>query len=162
MAAQRKGPPTINDELAELIEGGVILVLATSDDTLTPHLTRAWAAQLTEDRTGLSVLVPTAQAHQCLADLEKRSNVSVSACRASTYDAVQLKGRVVDRGPAEAKDALRLDRFWSLLFEDVGKVGVPADLARAMDSEGHIHLTIALDDIFDQRPGPGAGRGWKP
>jgi hypothetical protein len=144
----------IDPALAAFAEGGSAQTIGTADGSCVPTVGRAWGLRVREGHL-LRALIGADTA--TTANLRSGARIAVLLVDVATYQSVQLKGSIIAVEPrnrsdrdvhdlyvAEFKAALRAaDRNTSL--DDV----IPANL---------VAVTVDVDVVFDQTPGPGAGR----
>ena len=69
----------------------------------------------------------------------------------------QIKGRLVDARAADEDDRKSIERYRSALAQHYGAVGMPPRLTyRIVRWPAHA-LRMAVESVFIQTPGPGAG-----
>ena len=150
----------IDDDLKRFLESGLVVLVATRNDALEPFVTRGWGVLVhDDDRLRVSVSVPRAASTRTLADLAANGRVAVSLGDQMTFRAVQIKGRSI--APFEDADPATLERAaqqFALFAEKSTKLGVPAHLAQVLFTTDLVTITVVADEIFDQTPGPGAGK----
>lgn len=157
MPEQQRSKQIINDEWAWVIQSGAAICVATHDSAMRPHLTRAWAGQLSKDRSELSVFLPISHANQSLTDLGICPDVAVVIGRPSNYISVQVKGLLLGLGEPTAEDISYIDRYWKEFLNEMDQAGFPPEQGLLLRGGDLIRLTISVVSIFTQTPGDGAG-----
>lgn len=157
--AHARGARTLRlqDDIATFVEGGRIVLIATRDATLRPHITRALAPRLDAHSSRMSLCVPIRESAQCLADLQQCPSLAITVVDPRTYRTYQLKGRVTDRrdpGPAERH---MLERYTPAVIDACESVGIGAEVTSRLWSQSFTCLQIALEHGYTQTPGDGAG-----
>jgi Pyridoxamine 5'-phosphate oxidase len=155
---------SISDELKAFLEGPVSVLVGTRDSRLVPEITRAWGPRVSEDRQHISLCVPLATSHKTLDNIESNGVISVAFCLPTNYRTIQLKGpRALSVEPDSADLAavqLHRDAFAAVN----ASVGVPRERvevfwrAEIETSPALVKILFAPDQIFDQTPGPEAGK----
>jgi hypothetical protein len=70
-----------------------------------------------------------------------------------------VKGVAAVVGEPEAADLERVERHVRSFVAECGRVGVPAEVAQRMFmGTGLVSIQFSFDEVFDQTPGPTAGR----
>jgi hypothetical protein len=73
--------------------------------------------------------------------------------------AVQVKGVTAAVGEPEAADLERAERHVRSFVAEAERIGAPAELSQRMFvREGLVAVSFLIDEVFDQTPGPTAGR----
>jgi hypothetical protein len=102
--------------------------------------------------------VPVAVGARTLANLESTRNVALIAEQPITHRCYQLKGRMIARRDGGGDDQRLIERYMQELAEEFEKVGVPRRLSLRLNRWPAVAVDIRVDDVFDQTPGPAAGK----
>jgi len=145
------------EELAAFLQGGRIVIFATRDASLRPHLARALAPRLEPGHRRMALCVPIRESGQCLQDLQFHPRIAITFSEPTTYRTYQLKGRVVGRRDLGAPEHEALARYTEGLTEACLAVGMPEGLVQRLWSDRFTRLDVALEQAFAQTPGAGAG-----
>ena len=151
----------IDDDLKRFLESGLVVLVATRNDALHPFVTRGWGVLVhDDDRLRFSLCVPRQASARTLADLAANGRVAVSFGDQATFRAAQIKGRsvAVEDASAIAGALERATEQFALFADNAAKLGVPPHLAQVLFTTDLVSITIVADEIFDQTPGPGAGK----
>jgi hypothetical protein len=128
----------IPDSIVHLLQTGVSVMVGTRDASLMPECTRAWGIQVGADRESVTVFLSEAIGGKTLENL--------------------LKGQVRSIKPATSANR-EMSRRWHREFRaELSAIGVPSTLSEAWIIEPTVAVQISVSDVFDQTPGPGAGR----
>jgi hypothetical protein len=146
-----------DEEQTVFLEGGCALILATVLADGEPHAGRGW---------GLTVLPEPGQV-RLLLDAEDlamvdqaagRGAIAITGASVRTLQAVQLKGRAGAVEEASDDDIARAARYCDAFFGDIVDTdGIDRTVVERMTPIGFVACTVAVDQLFDQTPGPGAG-----
>jgi hypothetical protein len=152
------------DEISTLVGAvGLAVVVGTRDERLVPELARAWGIHVLERGDELALCVPVASSRRTLANLADNGQLAVTLTVPSTYRSFQIKGRSLGIAPATADDLARVERHHQAFAIEVRAVGLsPERAARLYEAETEaspelMTVRMAIEDVFDQTPGPGAG-----
>jgi hypothetical protein len=148
----------IDDDLKRFLESGLVVLVATRNDALQPFVTRGWGVLVHDDGVRMSVCVPRPSSARTLADLAANGRIAVSLGDQATFRAVQIKGRTAVVEDADAAALERATEQFTLFAESAAKIGVPPHLAQVLFTTDLVSITVVADEIFDQTPGPGAGK----
>ncbi len=149
--------PLIDEELIGFMRGPVSAMLGSADPTAVPDATRLSGVVALDGRR-LRVLIST-RARTAGANTGPGARVAVLVTDITTYRSVQWKGRVVASGERRTPGDLALmHRHVDAFVAASPRVGIPGELAPRVFPVDVMPLVIEVDDVYDQTPGPGAGR----
>ena len=70
-----------------------------------------------------------------------------------------MKGVATRVGEPEAADLERVERHFRAFVAEAERIGAPAELSERMFVRtGLVAVQFSIDEVFDQTPGPTAGR----
>jgi hypothetical protein len=151
--------PVLTPELVEFVHSGVAVGIATRDEGMRPAFTRAWGPQVAADLRSLTVCVAAAEGSATRANLEGNGAVALGFCPPTIAKAVQLKGVAVVLGEPGLDDRERVERHVRAFEAECARIGAAAEVAaRMFDGSALVLISVAIDEGFDQTPGPTAGR----
>jgi hypothetical protein len=145
-------------DLVEFVESGVSVLVGTRDAQLRPHAMRGFGVTCDPDRKGIALYLAEAVSQAVLADLRDNAQVAVTFSRPIDHRSLQLKGTVLEIRPITSGERLIQERYLAAWVEQVYQVGLPRALGRRMQIFPSFAVQIALQEIYQQTPGPGAGR----
>jgi hypothetical protein len=149
----------LDPAVVEFIHGGVAVGVATRDDQLRPEFARGWGPAVSADGRSLRLCVAAPEGSRVRANLERNGAVAVGFSPPTIARAVQVKGVVTVVGEPEAADLERLERHVRSFVAEAERVGAPAELSwRLFVRTGLVAVGFSIDEMFDQTPGPTAGR----
>lgn len=146
-------------EVARFIEGQVMILVATRDETHRPMIGRGSGAR--HDRgTGLvHVLVSQSQWPLAVAEARPEGQVSTTFVQADNYRAFQIKGVIAEVRPADAAAADWGRDYVREQLALMARLGVTRlQLSSTLSDRDLVEIVFRPTDVFDQTPGPGAGR----
>jgi hypothetical protein len=147
----------LDDELKRFLESDVAIVVGTCDGDLAPEIVRAFAARVAGDSKEIQLFVGRAASERTLANLLVNRRVSVTFCSPENYRTVQIKGWFRDIQDARPEDQAIIDRYKDAFVATVAKYGL-SEVIRNIWGADPIRLSFEPESIFEQTPGPGAGR----
>jgi hypothetical protein len=151
------------DELIRLADTGVVVIVGTCDRVLVPELSRAWGVRVLPDRAGLEVCVSAQVCGRTLANLADNQQIAVTITNPRTYRSFQVKGQAVDTRATDSADLERIAAHQRAFVEAVVSVGLTEASALQMlapelaPKPAFTAIRVAVQAVFDQTPGPGAG-----
>jgi hypothetical protein len=155
--AAAAGAAPLTDEVIELLTSGAIMSIATRDAALTPECVPAMGVRVHRDRRALTVYVPDAASGETLANLAHNGQIALTASRPVDEKSMQLKGRVLAMRAGDPTDRAGIEVYRGALAEQLAFVGLPRAITRRLTWWPSTAIDFAVDDVFVQTPGPGAG-----
>jgi hypothetical protein len=147
---------SISPELAEFLESGISVLVASRDARMLPEVARAFGAHVEAGGRELTVFVPVATAERTLANA--RENGRLAVCfSAIDHRSYQVKGRMKGVRDADEKDRRSIERYRAALAQIYGTVGMPPRLTYRISHWPAHAVRMQVETIFLQTPGPGAG-----
>src|SRR5262245_22697363 len=151
--------PVLDPAVVEFIHGGVAVGVATRDDDLRPEFARGWGPAVSPDGRSLTLCVVAPEGSQMRANLERNGALAVGFSPPTIARAVQVKGVASRVGEPEAADLERVERHVRSFVAEAERIGAPSELSRRMFvGMGLVTVGFSIDEVFDQTPGPTAGR----
>lgn len=143
---------------ATLLESGMCsLMVATASAEGTPHLTRAWGVRVLPGGADLRVLVPSDDP-TTLENLGATEVVAITGADVPTFESVQCKGHALSVESPTAGDRSLFSRYCADLARSINEVdGHPVELVARLAPADVVAVTVRVEAVFDQTPGPGAG-----
>ena len=141
-------------DLAAFIESGVGMVGASAGDDLVPEAFRLWGVSW--DDGHLRALI-SSDATRTLATVKPGAWLSLTFVD-MTMRSVQVKGRAVS-GPElpNRADVEVMRRYRTDMVAAFATRGVPSLLLDAIRPLAVFALTVAVEELYNQTPGPKAG-----
>jgi pyridoxamine 5'-phosphate oxidase-like protein len=151
--------PVLDPAVVEFIHGGVAVGVATRDDDLRPAFARGWGPEVSADGRSLTLCVTAPEGSRVRANLERNGAVAVGFSPPTIARAVQVKGVAAGTREPDADDLERVERHVRSFVAEAGRIGAPAELSQRMFvGTGLVAIQFPIDEVFDQTPGPTAGR----
>jgi pyridoxamine 5'-phosphate oxidase-like protein len=145
-------------ETVALFESGCSVSVATVGPDGAPHASRGCGLTVLPD--GVHVLLfLDADDRTAMANLAGGGAISVTAVAVQTLQAIQLKGTADEPvKTSDADDLARATRSIDAFFTEVNRMeGTPVVLLERLRPTAFALCTVAVADVFNQTPGPGAG-----
>jgi len=132
-------------------------MVGTRDASLMPECTRAWGIHVA-GRDTVTIFLSETIAGKTITNLRENGMIAVTCTRPTDHITCQLKGRVRSIKPVTSVER-DLSRQWHLDFNaELRAIGLSSKLSEAWIVEPTVAVEITVSDVFDQTPGPGAGR----
>ena len=144
------------DAAARLQDASALVVAGVGADG-TPVASRAWGATVQEDGAALRVYLE-ADDGPVLEVLTPGAAIAVTGADVKRLSSAQAKGRVRIVEDLTALDIAIRERCTDLFVQAVHETdGSPRVLIESMVPERFVALTLDVDEVYDQTPGPHAG-----
>jgi Pyridoxamine 5'-phosphate oxidase len=151
--------PLLDADLAGFVHSGVAVAVATRDGDLVPAFTRGWGPEVSGDGRSLTLCVIAPPGSATLANLEANGAIAVAFSPPTIARAVQVKGIAASVREPGANEVARATRHLDAFTAEAVQIGFPAELPQRMFlRDDFVSVTLSVDEVFDQSPGPNAGR----
>ena len=143
--------------LNRCLEPGTSILVGTAGPAGIPSCCRGIAIESRDEFETVTVYLPVATSHETIHNLATTKRLAVVATHPRDNFATQFKGTTAEarlaREDEEAFVRARLDAFADVL----DRIGVPRRLTRTMAHWPAFAVTMRVEQVFDQTPGPNAG-----
>lgn len=141
--------------IASLFSGPAAVIVATTDASGRPAVTRAWGGSVSHE--GSVVLCVTAAPGSVIRhQLESHGAIAVTAADPTNYTSVQVKGVVIRTWEPSDDDLLRVHAHVARFSDAVAALGVLDGSAWFLGQLVGVECSVA--EAYDQTPGAAAGR----
>jgi hypothetical protein len=150
----------LDAELSQFLQSGLSITLCSRNADLVPSVAKALACRVSADGQRITVYAARPRARDVLRDAAAGGRVAVAASLPSTHRTVQLKGRLLDVADLPLDDAPVVAAGIAALRADLAHYGFPPEVTATylhFAADDSVALTIAIDEAFEQTPGPNAG-----
>jgi hypothetical protein len=138
-------------------ESGMSIIVGSVDASGTPACCRGIALISADQLKTATVYVPLATSRDIVANAAITRRLAVVASHPITHVSVQVKGTVRElRLAGDGEEELvrdRMGRFADIITD----IGVPRRLSRSLNCWPAFAIELAIDDVYEQTPGPNAG-----
>jgi len=147
-------------EHAAFIQGPVSVVVSARDANLVPDVMRGCGCRVARNRRSVTVLVEPSRSGAVLDHIRANGMVAVVFSQPSTHRTLQLKGADAQVARAGRADSVTAQGHLAAWVEDMQRIGYSAPFARAVRGEPAeiVAITFTPSAVFEQTPGPAAGR----
>ena len=145
--------------LVEHLESDGTLIVGTVDPAGVPEATYGWALEVLDAGAAARVrfLVP-ARAARTLANLEATGRVAATVTDVETLVSAQLKGHATPGAPVTPADTRRCGRRFDAVMDRIHETdGTPKDVLERFRPGRVVAVTMVVEEVYDQTPGPVAG-----
>jgi predicted pyridoxine 5'-phosphate oxidase superfamily flavin-nucleotide-binding protein len=148
----------IDAGLRSFLEPDCVVSIGTCSDDLTPNGVRGWGPKVSDDGTSVLIFIDRPSAASAVANLRDNGRIAATFVDVRTLRSVQLKGRCVEVGDPQPEDWFGIETHRAEFTEAVATLGYPKHLMRNLWSTQVVKVRFIVEDVFDQTPGPGAGK----
>jgi hypothetical protein len=152
--------PLLPPALLAMMARGVSVIVAARDHSLRPSLMRAVGSRIEASGQEITVFLARRQARQVIQDIAATGHVAVVFSEPATHRTVQVKSSQARMRNAGPDDQPVLESYLRSMEHEIGRIGIPAPLTRAMLAhklEDLVAVSFTPEQAFDQTPGPRAG-----
>lgn len=152
--------PLLDEARAAFVQRHTSISVAARDAQLRPAVARAYGCRVAADRRQMTVFLCAVHAGAVLQCLRQHGEIAVAVARPHTHETVQLKGPVTNIAAVSAADREAMLAYRESFVEELASLGYTAEFVRGMFPGGDdcYAVTFAPTALFDQTPGPQAGR----
>jgi hypothetical protein len=144
-------------ERATFLESGCALIVGSASPDGEPNVGRAWGITILPEPGQVRVLLDV-EDDATVRNATAGGGVAVTGASIMTLRSVQLKGRALGVEDATAADVGRAERYCEAFYGDLYETDrVERSLFDRLVPSGYVACTLAVEHVFDQTPGPGAG-----
>ena len=148
----------LGDALKTFVQSGVAVVIGTRDGELAPEIVRGWGPRVLTDARSVEVFLDRVAAAKTVANAYQNGQIAMNCSSPTSYQAVQLKGRLLEVGEPGAGDLAWVEQHREAFAAAAAMLGLPPQMTRRLWSADVLRLRFAVDEAYDQTPGPVAGR----
>ena len=152
-----KPKPPITDPLANFLESGLAITVATRDGDLQPDGAWAWAARVHKDRIRVTLYFFEKAAVDVVRNLESHPAIAAVLDQPTSHRACQLKGTFLASRPAQDSDRALVERQLEGLRTELAAIGIPRAMTVGWEYWPCVAVSMRVEQLFEQTPGPGAG-----
>jgi hypothetical protein len=144
--------------LATFLEGGVGVHIGSRNAGLEPNGARAIAVTVEPDGQHLLVFISELAARRVLPDLEANGQAALTFARPTDERACQVKGVFLGVRKVQREELPHVQQQWSDFLDNLEYIGIPRLASRTWVDVADLAIRLRVTDVFDQTPGPNAGR----
>ena len=142
--------------IAAFLDSGVSMVGASANDDLEPEAFRMWGASLSDE--GILRALVSSDADETFQHVTEGTVLCMTFADPLNLRSVQLKGRSLGTAaPPGRADLATMEAYEDLLRPKSRLNGTPPAMLEAIRPRSVFVISIAVDEAYDQTPGPSAG-----
>ena len=143
-------------DLAAFLDSGVSMLGGSANDDLVPEAFRVWGASV--DGGGRIRALVSSDAGQTLVGLQAGTIICFNISDPLTFRSIQVKGRATGSAqPPGPADVECIRRYGETFGATAVQRGIPLALLESTRPLSVFAVTVEIDELYDQTPGPTAG-----
>lgn len=147
----------LNVRLQRCLEPGLSILVGVADEHGVPTCCRAYALRSTDALETVTVYVPVATSHETIQALATTGRLAVAATHPADHSATQLKGVATETRLAREDEGAFIRERISSYADVLDAFGVPKRLSSRIVCWPAFAVTMRVEEIYEQTPGPKAG-----
>jgi hypothetical protein len=144
-------------QASRCLDPGMSIVMAAVDARNVPSCCRAIALVSNDDMATITVYVPMATSHDVLRDIAMTRRVAITATNPLDAGSIQLKGVSVDARLAREDEAAFVKGRRDAFADALDSTGIPRRVTHNVACWPAFAVTVRVEQVFEQTPGPNAG-----
>jgi hypothetical protein len=156
-----KQPSPLDAALADFVQGGVSVVIASSNAALEPDVVRGCGCRISRDLRRVTVLYDKLRGARVLDDFAANGRIAVVFTQPSTHRTIQLKGTDAAMVRPAAADLSLARGHRDKWIEELSRLGYTREFSAAVWGplpESLAAIAFTPTTAFQQTPGPAAGQ----
>lgn len=161
MTEEDAGTPLLDKKQAAFLQGPVAINVASHDPALTPSVARGFGCRVSGNLRQVTVFVSGLRSRVLLRDLGAGAAVAVVFTRPKTHETLQLKGANAEVVPLSRGDQELMRAYGEAFGAEIRSLGYTDYFTRAITApveDEAVGLAFTPDAVFEQTPGPAAGK----
>ena len=153
--------PILSAALRTFLKGPLAINVASHDAALLPSIARGYGCAVAADGKQITVFLSVRSARAVLEDLRSGAPIAAVFCLPSTHATLQFKSTSAKVPPLAHADREIMQAYAKAFHDEIASLGYDdpfaADLV-APASDDAVAVQFVPSAVFDQTPGPEAGR----
>jgi hypothetical protein len=145
------------DRIQHCVLPGRSILVASADPRGVPSCCRGIAIASTDDLETLTVYVPVATSQDTIRNVGLTGRLAVAASNPVDNRSTQLKGSMTNARLAREDERDVVSRSLDAFAEVLDRIGVPRRLTHSVAHWPAFAITMRVEEVYDQTPGPQAG-----
>lgn len=140
------------------MESGVSLLVGSRDAALRPASARGFGVEIEAPGCRATVFLPASGSARTLSNLRDNGQIALTFSRGFDHRSLQVKGRILSITDTDERQRGLQARYFAAFSEGLIFIGHRETLLRRIRYTPSYALSFQIESMFDQTPGPGAGR----
>jgi hypothetical protein len=147
----------IPQEVIDLTNGPYFGHVGSCDGNMIPMARQCWGVDIKATDV-ISIYVVAAQFEPMLKNFQHHGRITVALTDPNDHTSYQMKGQFL-KARAMAEDEAGLQQQYRVKLANViSTLGYPKEIAERYAHHADLAIEIEVEQIFNQTPGPGAGK----
>lgn len=147
----------IDEQLAEFLQSGLACAVATRDGRRIPDCVLASGVRVERDRRHVTVFLHDPISRRAYSNLRDNGQIAITLEHIPNHHTIQLKGIVTRVAKATEADIADATRLHAGFVKEIETVGVAPRFSSRLAFLPCHAVTLLVEAIFEQTPGPKAG-----
>jgi len=147
----------ISPRLQRCLEPGLSILVGVADAHSMPTCCRGYALRSTDELETVTVYLPVATSHETIQALAMTGRLAIAATHPADHSATQLKGVAMDTRLSREDEAAFVRERIRAYADVLDAFGVPKRLSGSIVYLPAFAVTMRVEEIYEQTPGPKAG-----
>lgn len=152
---------TLDDDVIRFVESGVSITAGSRDARCVPSMARVLGCRVAGDGCTVQFWLVASQSAQLRLDCKASDRLVAVFSQPSTHRTLQIKGDNVSEVAVQPDDHALIEKHISGFGAEVAPMGFGRTFTQAFfhhETKDVIALRFTARELFDQTPGPDAGR----
>lgn len=147
-----------DDSAQHCLKPGRSILIGTVDPSGVPSCCRGIAITSADNLETLTVYVPVATSQDIIRNIALTSRIAVAASNPPDNCSTQIKGTTIETRLAHDGERELVRRRFDDFADVLDRIGVPRRLTQSVSHWPAFAITLRVEQMFEQTPGPQAGR----
>ena|SRR5215475_4408067 len=147
----------LTPRLQRCLQPGLSIIVGSVDAQGAPTCCRGYGLRSTDELETVTVYVPVATSHETIQALATTGRLAIGATYPADHSATQLKGVATETRLAREDEAAFIREQVRVYADNLAAFGIPKRLSSRATCWPAFAVTIRIEEIYEQTPGPKAG-----
>ena len=148
----------IPQEVIDLANSSYVATIGSRDEHLAPTLRNAWGINIKASEDIVTSFVVEAQFEQMLKNFRQNGRMALSFSDSLMHVCYQLKGHFLQARPLTKDEVALQQQYRRRMINSLIEWGFPEERVNIALRPVDLAIDFKVEKIFNQTPGPGAGK----
>ncbi len=148
----------IPDKFVEFIHGNTAIYIGAGNEKMKTTVNHVVGAKVNPDGDSFTCYIPKAGTDKLVSYLEACNKYAVTMATIPSHEAYQFKGTCISVREADDGAVKYAQTYLDKMVDFTSQFGIPEELFSNFIVDPSVAVTIKVEEIYDQTPGPGAGK----
>ncbi len=148
----------IPENLVEFIHGNTFMYIGARNEKLQTTCNRVLGAKVNPDGDSFTCFIPKAVTDKLVSYLDACNKTAVTMATIPSHEAYQFKGTCISVREADDSELTYAQAYLDKMVAFTSQFGIPEEAFSNFIVDPSIAVTIKIEEIYDQTPGPEAGK----